>query len=133
MLVAIVNSDRQSAGQFTPKDPYFDTLEWIGESRIGVMMCGRANRIYWVVDAKSGATLHKHSVASIFSGRTIVGMSLRGGLGAITREDEKGASFESDELSYLMVNDDSKEIYSPEDWETIRTDSWLLDVVSPTR
>ena len=75
MLVAIVNSDRQSAGQFTPKDPYFDTLEWIGESRIGVMMCGRANRIYWVVDAKSGATLHKYSVASIFSGRTIVGIS----------------------------------------------------------
>lgn len=37
----------------------FDRLEWIDEHRIGVMLCGRANCFYWVLDASNGKTMQQ--------------------------------------------------------------------------
>lgn len=34
-----------------------DKLEWIDAGRIGVMMCGHSNCLYWILDSDSGKTL----------------------------------------------------------------------------
>ena len=37
----------------------FQQFEWIDSRRIGAMICGRANCIYWIVDADSGKVLQR--------------------------------------------------------------------------
>jgi hypothetical protein len=120
MLVVMVTSDGQSLGRFTPEDPYFDALEWIDNDRLGVMTCGHANCIYWVVDATTGQTLHKYFGGFDFLWSHDRRYVARRALGPITREDEKGAPFESDDLSSLMFNDDRKDVYPPQDPKTRR-------------
>ena len=37
----------------------FDRFDWIDSHRIGAMVCGHANCIYWILDADTGKTLQK--------------------------------------------------------------------------
>lgn len=112
----------------------FDKFEWIDDHRIGVMLCGRVNCIYWVLDASSGRILQELSGGSDFlwshDRRYVARRRMRG----ITREDDRGASFESDELSALSFNDDDKEVYPPEDPKTQRPYERILGYLtwSPT-
>lgn len=60
-FVVLVNA----SGQFQWKTALeaacqdFDKFEWIDDQRIGVMLCGRVNCFYWVLDAGSGAVQEK--------------------------------------------------------------------------
>lgn len=118
MRVVVVSSDGQSLGRFAAEGPYFDSLEWIDDARLGVMICGHANCIYWVVDPKTGNALHKFFGGFDFLWSHDRQRVARRALGGITREDDKGESFDSDEMSHLMFNDDGKDVYPPEDPKT---------------
>jgi hypothetical protein len=119
-LVVVLGADGQSLNRFTPEGVGFDHLEWIDEDRIGVMMCGHANCIYWVVDAKTGKTLHEYWGGFDFLWSHDRQHVARRVMGPITVEDERGTPFETDDLSCLMFNDDGKEVYPPENPKTER-------------
>src|SRR5450755_5062086 len=119
-LVVVVTADGRSFSRFAPEDPGFDQLEWIDENRIGVMLPGHANCTYWVVDAKSGKTLQEFIGGFDFLWSHDRQYVARRALGTITLEDEKGTSFESDDLASLRFNDDNKDVYPPEDPKTGR-------------
>jgi len=120
MQVVIMSSAGQSLSKFSPEDPYFDSLEWIDEERIGVMTSGHANCIYRVVDSNTGRTLHEYWGGFDFVWSHDRQHVARRALGPITRTDDKGASFESDDLSSLSFDDEDKEAYPPEDPKTGR-------------
>jgi hypothetical protein len=40
---------------YVPRE--FDRLDWIDEQRIGAMLCGHANCMYWVINPGSGKTI----------------------------------------------------------------------------
>lgn len=86
----------------------FGQFEWIDDHRIGAMLYGRANCIYWVLDADSGKTLQKMFGGGDFLWSHDRRFVARRGLGGITIAGKDGL-IESDELSYLMLNEDGKE------------------------
>jgi hypothetical protein len=120
MRVALITSAGQSLGGFAPEDPYFDSLEWIDEDRVGVVLGGHANCIYWVVDAKTGKTLREYFGGFDFLWSHDRQHVARRAMGPITLQDENGEPFESDDLSSLMFNDDGNDVYPPEDPNTER-------------
>jgi len=119
-LVVVVTADGRSFSRFAPEDPGFDHLEWIDENQIGVMLPGHANCIYWVVDTESGKTLQEFWGGFDFLWSHDRQYVARRALGTITPEDERGTSFESDDLASLRFNDDNKDVYPPEDPKTGR-------------
>lgn len=120
MLVVVIDADGRTLAKFAPGDGYFDGIEWIDSERIGVVMEGHANSIYWVVDANSGEILQKFFGGFDFLWSHDRQHVARRALGSITLQDEKGASFESDDLSSLMFDDDGDRIYPPDDPKTER-------------
>lgn len=119
MRVVLITSAGQSLGGFSPEDPYFDSLEWIDENRVGVMLCGHANCIYWVVDAKTGKTLHKYFGGFDFLWSHDRRHVARRGMGLVTVEGKDGM-IDIDDLSSLMFNEDHKDVYPPLNPETHR-------------
>ena len=107
----------------------FGQLEWIDDHRIGAMLYGRANFIYWVLDADSGKTLQK-----MFGGHDFLWSHdrryvARRGLGGTTIAGKDGL-IESDELSYLMLNEDGKDVYPPLNPKTHRRYDRVLGYLS---
>lgn len=90
----------------------FGQFEWIDDHRVGAMLYGRANCIYWVLDADSGKTLQKMVGGHDFLWSHDRRYVARRGMGG-TVIGGKDGMIESDELSYLMFNDDGKDIYPP--------------------
>jgi hypothetical protein len=84
----------------------FDKFEWIDDGRIGVMTCGHANCLYWILDSYSGKTL-----AALGSGFDFLWSHNRQWVAHrhVKMNDEDGA--------LLMFNDDTI-IYPPVDTKT---------------
>ncbi len=107
-----------SSGQFMRKITLdevlqsFSGLDWIDNRRLGVMLCGHANCVYWVVDVDTGATVRKFFGGFDFLWSHDREYVARRGLGSVTIAGKDGM-IETDELSYLMLNDDGKDVYPP--------------------
>jgi hypothetical protein len=113
MLVVIVDVDGRSLAKFTAEEnSVFDVIEWIDNNRIGVWYCGHANCVYWVVDPNSGRTLHKFFGGFDFLWSHDRRYVARRGLGPV-RIAGKDGMIETDDLSSLMLNEDSKDVYPP--------------------
>jgi hypothetical protein len=87
----------------------FDRFEWIDEDRIGIMQCGHANCLYWILDANSGKTLKK-----MFGGFDFVWSHdqqtvARRKLGTVTVDDHTSY----DDLCMVVFNDDEEIAYPP--------------------
>jgi hypothetical protein len=84
----------------------FTKFEWIDDHRIGAMLCGHANCVYWIVDADSGRVLQK----------------LGGGFDFLWSHNRKWVahrrvSMNEDDIGSLMFNDDTI-AYPPMDANT---------------
>jgi hypothetical protein len=119
-MVVVIGSEGQSLNRFTPDVLGFDHLEWIDENRLGVMLPGHANCVYWVVDARTGKTLHEYFGGFDFLWSHDRQHVARRALGPITAQDENGDPLESDDFASLIFSDDGKRVYPPEDPKTGR-------------
>lgn len=111
MLVVVIDADGRTLAKFAPADGYFDGIEWIDSERIGVVMEGHANSIYWVVDANSGEILQKFFGGFDFLWSHDRHYVARRHMGGISRDGKN----ETDDLCSLSFNDDDKLVYPPMD------------------
>jgi len=109
--VVLVNSFGQALWKTGLQDACndFDKFEWIDAGHIGVMLCGRANCFYWVLDVNTGEVLKK-----LFGGFDFVWSHDRRFVAHRSVSDIELDANTIGEVSTLMFNSDES-VYPPLD------------------
>lgn len=88
----------------------FDRFDWIDGHRIGVMLCGRANCFYWILDASSGKVLQLFFGGFDFLWSHNRKWVAHRGIGMIPEDDIDSLMFNDDNMVYPPTDPTSHEI-----------------------